>query len=238
MSLWDACGNRLLVVVEPASDDELRTRSHRARDCFRNGERVSDGIAWFAPREDGFRTAFFNPDGSLERLCGNSLLVAAAVLCRTGPVTVHPFDHEPVRVSLDERAEAISRVPLSSVFREGHAHGTVYDTGSPHLVIARHDVKALELDEFARPLLETLDVNVTTYVLDGEVAVVRTFERGVNAETLACGTGALAVALAVGRPLEVRYPGGWYRASAVREGDHVEWRLATDAERVTLVAPT
>lgn len=235
MSLWDACGNRLLVVVEPASDDELSTRSERARECFRNGERVSDGIAWFAPREDGYRTAFFNPDGSVERLCGNSLLVAAAVLCRPGPVTVHPFDHAPVEVSLDERVEASARVRLESVFREDGAHGPVYDTGSPHLVIARPDVEELALDEFARPMLETLDVNVTTYALRGDVAVVRTFERGVNAETLACGTGALAVALAAGRPIEIRYPGGTYRASATRDGDHVTWSLATDAERVTLV---
>jgi diaminopimelate epimerase len=238
MSLWDACGNRLLVVVEPATDDELTTRSARAKECFRHGERIADGIAWFAPRDGSFRTAFFNPDGSLERLCDNSLLVAAAVLAKEAPVLVRPFDHEPIRVSFGAKVEASARVPLSSVHHPPHAKGPVLDTGSPHLVIAHDEVEALELAPFARPLVEALDVNVTTYALRGEVASVRTFERGVNAETLACGTGAIAVALAVGHPVEIRYPGGSYRATAQRVGDHVEWRLATDTSRVVAVLDT
>lgn len=235
MSLWDACGNRLLVVVEPATDDELPTRSERARECFWHGERIADGIAWFAPRDGWFRTAFFNPDGSVERLCGNSLLVAAAVLAKDGPVLVCPFDHEPIRVSFGELVEASARIPITSVHHAPHAKGPVLDTGSPHLVIAHDDVEALELAPFARPLVEALDVNVTTYALRGDVAFVRTFERGVNAETRACGTGAIAVALAVGHPIEIRYPGGSYRAAARRDGDQVEWRLATDAEHVLVV---
>jgi diaminopimelate epimerase len=235
VTLWDACGNRLLVVVEPATDDELLTRSARARDCFHHGERIADGIAWFAPRDGSFRTAFFNPDGSLERLCGNSLLIAAAVLAKEGPVVVCPFDHAPIRVSFGEWVEASARVPITSVHHEPHSKGPVLDTGSPHLVIAHDEVEGLELATFARPLVEALGVNVTTYALRGEVASVRTFERGVNAETRACGTGAIAVALAVGHPVEIRYPGGSYRATAARNGAHVDWRLLTDAAHVVAV---
>jgi diaminopimelate epimerase len=235
LNLWDACGNRLLVLVEEASDDELVTRSERARACFDGEARFADGIAWFAPRAGWYRTAFFNPDGSRERMCGNSLLVAAAVLAETGPVVVTPFEHDPIEIRSHTLAEARARVPLTSVFREPRPEGPVFDTGSPHLVIAHPDTEAIDLDVFAQPFLDTLDVNVTLYALAGDSALVRTFERGVNAETGACGTGALAVALAVGRPLEIRYRGGAYRVSALRDGDQVEWSLATAREHVRSV---
>jgi diaminopimelate epimerase len=230
---WEACGNRLLVIVEPADDDRLRGAAEIARHCFAGGERIADGVAWFAPRDGFHRTVFFNPDGSFEQLCGNSLLVAAAKLGVTSPEAVHPLDYPPVAVhSVADRVEASARVPLARVVRERSAAGPVFDTGSPHLVISHENVSTVDFPAFARPLVEAHDVNVTLYALCDGVATVRTFERGVNAETLACGTGALAVALASGRAVEVRYPGGTYAAHAERAGEHVRWKLSTSVEHV------
>jgi diaminopimelate epimerase len=172
VSLWDACGNRLFVVVEAATDAELLGRHDRARECFHDARRIADGIAWFAPREGFYRTAFFNPDGSLERLCGNSLLVAAAVLAQEAPAMVCPFDHEPVHVHARERIAARARVPLSSVVRDAHELGPVFDTGSPHLVIVTDDLEDIDLEAFAKPLLDALDVNVTLYALVEDIALV------------------------------------------------------------------
>jgi diaminopimelate epimerase len=225
---WDACGNRLLVVVGAATDEELRQAHHVAGRCFSGEERHADGVAWFAPRDDFVRTAFFNPDGSYERLCGNSLLIAAAVFGHETGVKVRPFDHPAIEVRASaSRVEAGARVPIDQVLRGASAGGKVFDTGSPHLVIERADTTELDLAGLARPLVASLDVNVTVYALSGEVATVRTFERGVNAETLACGTGALAVALSAERALEVRYRGGSYSARAERGAGHVEWSLST-----------
>ena len=100
-------------------------------------------------------------------------------------------------------------------------------TGTEHLVAFVDDVAALDLDAFARPLrhadaLAPRGANVNAVqVLDagqdgGPVRVrVRTFEKGVEAETQACGTGALAVALVArlgghvaARPVAVEMPGG------------------------------
>ena len=227
--LWDACGNRLLIVVDPAEDESLEGSSHLARRCFEAEARVADGIAWFAPRDGWHRTAFFNPDGSREELCGNSLLVAAALLAELGPVSVRPLVYPSVEVrSGGGRFEASASLPLARVIRGD----SVFDTGSPHLVIEHEDVGALDLAEIARPLVARRDVNVTLYSLSGSVARVRTFERGVNAETRACGTGALAVAFAVGREIEIRYPGGTYGASAVPSGQEVRWTFSTDATNV------
>ena len=230
MTLWDACGNRLLVVLEQADDARLLGANGTAARCFHGRERVADGVAWFAPRDGFHRMAFFNPDGTDERLCGNGLLIAAAVLGGESGALLHPFDHPPVQVRhVDGRVEANARVPLS---RRASSAGPIFDTGSPHLVLEHNGPDGLDLAPFARPLVDSLDANVTLYRLDGDVATVRTFERGVNAETLACGTGALAVAFALERPVEVRYPGGTYRAHAERQGAHVRWTLSTAADGV------
>jgi diaminopimelate epimerase len=230
--LWDACGNRLLVVVEPADDERLRTAHHVAKHCFVDGRRIADGVAWFAPRDGHYRTAFFNPDGSIERLCGNSLLVAAAALASQVRAKVCPFDYSDVDVHAPARVEASASIPVDEAVRDESLHGPIFDTGSPHLVIQRENVAGAELEKLALPLLESLEVNVTLYALNGDVATVRTFERGVNAETMACGTGALAVALAVGRPVEIRYPGGTYAAGAERRDGAFHWKLSTDGARV------
>ena len=76
---------------------------------------------------------------------------------------------------------------------------------------------------------------MTVYSTTGAAISVRTFERGVNAETLACGTGAIAVALACEREIEVRYAGGSYRVSTRAEDGHVRWSLATSSRSVRRV---
>lgn len=237
MTLWDACGNRLVVVVEPADDAQLENAHSVAQRCWRDGTRIADGVAWFAPRDGFFRTAFFNPDGSLERLCGNSLLVAAQRLGNGSPVRVRPFDYPPVEVHASVSIQASAKIPFARVMRKECAEGRIFDTGSPHLVIQHEDVENADIHRLAPPLVESLDVNVTMFSLSGNTARVRTFERGVNAETLACGTGALAVALAVGRAVDIRYPGGAYQAAAQRSGADVSWILSTSKESVRLADP-
>ncbi len=88
------------------------------------------------------------------------------------------------------------------------------DTGSPHLVVNIHDVlvdpknnnsfynsildfPVLELGKELRYSKDILDegLNVNFIKLDGEKVLIRTYERGVENETLACGTGSVAAAL-------------------------------------------
>ena len=63
-----------------------------------------------------------------------------------------------------------------------------FDTGVPHLVTFVED-----LDEYSKKFASTMryryDANVNFCKVDGEVLRVRTYERGVEDETLACGTG-------------------------------------------------
>jgi diaminopimelate epimerase len=65
------------------------------------------------------------------------------------------------------------------------------DSGVPHLVSIRDDIEDFNLEE-ARELRQTYNANVNICKVDGDTMYVRTYERGVEDETLACGTGMVA----------------------------------------------
>ena len=75
------------------------------------------------------------------------------------------------------------------------------DTGSPHLVMFNQDLEKLKIeDEFIKSQVNNLfkddGVNVNFVSRkNNNTFLARTFERGVNAETLSCGTGAVAIAI-------------------------------------------
>jgi len=75
------------------------------------------------------------------------------------------------------------------------------DTGSPHFISFVDNVKEMDVDKEGKAIryndrFKSEGTNVNFVQLDKEGISVRTYERGVEAETLACGTGAVACAIA------------------------------------------
>jgi diaminopimelate epimerase len=241
LALYDVFGNRLLVALSRTADPELRESHPLGRLCFRGGRRIADGIALFSRRPRFFRTAFYNPDGSFERLCGNSLLVAAAALVETGEAaTILPFGLPAIELfHTREYLEARSVIELAphAVELVGVGSVPVYDTGSPHAVVGVNG-GALELDSAASAFVRDANVNLTLVRTAGDALHARTFERGVGAETAACGTGALAAAMAAERFddwIDVRYGKRRYRIRICRAGGKLAWTLRAERAAVELV---
>lgn len=174
-----------------------------------------DGMILVAPDGvGGVETRFFNPDGSEFGTCGNGTRCAARwardeghaaegavrVVTREGPVDARVEDD---RVLLDYRLrawiEGPRRVPLGDVEREGW----LVRIGTPHFVIPLRRLPEGDIDALCRPVRRHPDLgpegaNVDLVTLEGPAAGrIRTFERGVEAETLACGSGAMASVLAL-----------------------------------------
>ncbi len=100
--------------------------------------------------------------------------------------------------------------------------GTWVDTGSPHLLLpvkSFEELRSLPMESLARPLrwettYDSGGVNVSFYVPYGEGYALRTFERGVEAETQSCGTAAVALAAIIQQDALTLFPlGGTLRVT-------------------------
>lgn len=153
-----------------------------------------------------FRMVYFNSDGRESTFCGNGSRCIVALAHRLGWIGQETFfvaadgDHEARMAGPDRVA-----VHMRSV-KEVAAFGVdmVLDTGSPHYVRFASNVASADLVQVARTIrysdafkAEGINVNLVEPRLEG--LFVRTYERGVEAETLSCGTGVTAAAIAWAR---------------------------------------
>ena len=179
------------------------------------------------------------PDGSVADMCGNGARCAAAWAARrTGRddliVGTPAGDRRAVvresgvTVEMGVPSFAPADVPLATddPLVEANVEGltvTAVSTGVPHAVAVVDDVDAVPLDEVAPPVRhadvfpEGANVTLAEHVGgsgsgDGAAFRQRTYERGVEGETMACGTGAVAV-VAVARRLGIVDDPGPHRVS-------------------------
>lgn len=172
--------------------------------CDRKFGIGSDGLILIRPHESAdFTMDFYNPDGS-QSLCGNGSRCAVmfahhlgiigkecrfmafdgmheATILTNGQVRLHMQDVQDVRVLED---------------------GMLLDTGSPHLIQFVPSAEATDVVTEGRKIRyndsfreKGVNVNFVTKISDDSIQV-RTYERGVENETLSCGTGVTAAALA------------------------------------------
>ena len=149
----------------------------------------------------------------------NSRLASMIVAFETLAGTIHAqVKNDRVNVQLNgasgQRMNIV--VPLESGLRMGH----FINTGVPHLVYLSKDIENEDVERIGRTtryheLFKPAGTNVNFIQIQGpHMLRVRTYERGVEAETLACGTGSVAAALiagaigAVSSPVEVMTWGG------------------------------
>lgn len=167
------------------------------------------------------------PDGSVAEMCGNGARCAAAwaasrvdaseFMLDTPAGTRHTaVDGDTVTVEMGRPSVDPESVPLAGdeplvdeplpEVEGTPAEGlrvTAVDTGVPHAVVFVDDVDDVDIDEVAPPIRHAdcfpEGANVTLAARDGDGFRQRTFERGVEGETQACGTGAVAVVAAAKR---------------------------------------
>ncbi|HVB02190.1 MAG TPA: diaminopimelate epimerase [Chitinophagaceae bacterium] len=154
-----------------------------------------------------FSMEYFNADGKLAEMCGNGgrCLVAFAqklqIIPRKAFFLAGDGAHE-ARVLEDGRIDLHMR-DVSGI--KSYHGAVILNTGVPHYVQFVDDLEQVDVvlegrrirysEEFAA---EGINVDFLSGGLEG--LHIRTYERGVEAETLACGTGVTAAALAAGGP--------------------------------------
>ena len=189
--------------------------------CHRRFGIGADGLILLENDEAyDFKMIYFNADGAESSMCGNggrSIVHFARQLgIIEGKTTFRAIDgsHE----AFVQNDFVRLKMKDASVQESGEDYAVI-DTGSPHYVIFRDNVKAIDVkaegakirysERFAR---NGINVNFVEAISDHEL-FVRTYERGVEDETYSCGTGVTAASLIWGlsggrSPVSVHTLGG------------------------------
>jgi diaminopimelate epimerase len=221
------------------SDEELSDLA--ATWCRRRFGVGADGLLALADADAddvAYRMRYVNADGSWATMCGNGARCLARFALNAdfeGPELAFETDAGRYHATVDEERPELVRLYVPPA-REQELDVTLEhtapfspeavhyaDTGTGHLVIFVPDVDAVPVEEWAPPLRHDARVhppgaNVNfVEVRDGDLHL-RTYEKGVEGETLSCGTGVLAAAAlaeatdrAPETPVTVETRGGTFR---------------------------
>lgn len=167
-----------------------------------------------------FKMRFFNPDGSEADLCGNGARCVAAFAREIGAASGKAMRFETAAGFIDAEIIDDELVRIAMPDPKGLKDDFVV-AGVPHKIVvvdnlAKADVdgegRRIRLDDEFAP--EGTNVDFVTYRAPDRVAI-RTYERGVEAETFACGTGSVAAAVVgvashgLSFPVRVKTCGGY-----------------------------
>ena len=200
------------------------------RICTRRTGVGADGVLLLEKSESlDFSMRYFNADGSEGELCGNGARAIALFAhlkglgtntlkfgTKSGSLEAHLKENS-IRVQMPAPREIDLKLPLAEEFgldSEGFAW-----VGVPHFVARTKNLDSVDVEKIGRALRyhphfrQGTNVNFIDYQ-DKHTLYIRTYERGVEAETLACGTGSTAAAIIgflkgkLESPVSVKAPGG------------------------------
>lgn len=236
----DAAGNDFIGLdLRDSTGPERPSTQDVVRWCDRKRGVGADGVLLLKSGAAGadFDLVFLNPDGS-EAFCGNGAR-AAFTWWRQLNGGEFPDAHFSARDGIHE-GHWVEGEPcvdlLVKTMPEDTGHGAFVDTGTGHIVLgtAPEDLAGLDLLDLAIPIREHPDfaphgVNVNVVAVSPDVEgryAMRTFEKGVEAETLSCGSGTVASAAVLrwqngGKAFKFRAPGGLL--GVVFEGERRAW---------------
>ncbi len=194
---YNASGNDFVIfhTFSRQSRNELAKRV-----CDRHRGVGADGMIVLVPHQGyDFEWEFYNSDGSDAEMCGNGSRAAAHYAYTNGLagekmkfLTLAGVIEATVEGNLAEVKLTEPKIIDEVIVEEG-MRWKLFDTGVPHLVTFVENLKHFD-EEKARIMREKYNANVNFAKIDPEKRTihVRTYERGVEAETQACGTGMAA----------------------------------------------
>jgi diaminopimelate epimerase len=207
--------------------------------CDRRRGVGADGVILLEPSEDAdFRMRYYNSDGGEAEMCGNGARCTALYavtlgigaeddrgvhmrfMAGPGPLEAR-VEGDRVAISMTDASAFEKMISLPVAPGEEIVH--FINTGVPHAVVVEKSVNALhdpDVVERGRAIRmhprfapDGANADFVSISKEGTVAI-RTYERGVEAETLACGTGAVAAAVVLSHlesadsPVELLTRGG------------------------------
>lgn len=220
---YQGTGNDFIILDNRDGKYNALTEKQIAWLCDRKFGIGADGLMLFNLKDGyDFEMVYFNADGRPGSMCGNG---GRCIIRYASDLGLHQFTYRfwapdgAHEAEIDNRNEI--RLKMKDVDKiDDHDSYVVLDTGSPHFIKFADDVMNIDVVETGRDIRNSkpfaaAGINVNFVESTGEDSIlVRTYERGVEDETLSCGTGVTAAALVSAHNargfnrVEVSTPGG------------------------------
>ena len=200
---YQGTGNDFIMIDDREKEFDLTDNDLIAALCERRMGIGADGLILLREHDTlDFEMIYFNADGKQSSMCGNGgrCIIAFAQMLEMieDETTFMAIDGEHKGRLIDDgiylQMQDVKKI-------EGVGDGLVLNTGSPHYIEMVDDFDNLDVNKEGRKIRNSAPfkkdgINVN-FVLDSSELQVRTYERGVEAETLSCGTGVVATAIAM-----------------------------------------
>ena len=208
----NGAGNDFVLLDNRRGDLSLTTEQI-ARLCDRHRGVGADGVLVLENSADAadFRMRYYNADGCEAEMCGNGARCFARFADRTaGPLEKVSFETPAGLIGAHLSGELVTlqmsqpndlRLGLEVPVREEKIKASYIDSGVPHVVVPVGKIDQVDVRWFGsvirrHPMFAPRGANVNFSEERGPRSIaIRTYERGVEDETLACGTGVVASAL-------------------------------------------
>jgi diaminopimelate epimerase len=231
---YQGTGNDFIILDNRDGQYSVLQQHQIAFLCDRKFGIGADGLMLMNASVDyDFEMVYYNADGKTSSMCGNGGRCMVQFAARHG---IHRYTYRFIAVDGMHEAEIAQngqiRLKMQDVHQVAyHAHHMILDTGSPHLVQFVQHLHDVDVFESGRNIRYSdafrengINVNFAEEMSDG-VVHARTYERGVEDETLSCGTGVTAVALMAAHnekafnQVLVKTPGGTLSVEFTKHSD-------------------
>ena len=222
---YQGTGNDFIILDNREGQVEALTSHQINQLCNRRFGIGADGLMLLGTKEGyDFEMIYYNADGNESTMCGNGARCLVRFAHSLGIIkTLYKFYAIDGAHEAEIDTDNTIRLKMNNVNNvEEHVSYAVLNTGSPHFVKYATDVEHIDVVETGREIryskaFEKEGINVNFVEPKSEDSIyVRTYERGVEDETLSCGTGVTASAL-----MSAHNDVGFNRVEVITAGGHL-----------------
>jgi len=198
---YQGTGNDFIIIDDRAGNFDINT-TKIADLCDRKFGVGADGLMLLQKADDyDFRMVYYNADGHESTMCGNGGRCIVAFAKVLGIIKDEAFFiavDGPHKARIEDSQIALEMIDVDTI--TSFDKDFVLNTGSPHYVKFVEDLILLDVAKEGKKIrnlskFKSEGINVNFAEFDDGRLVVRTYERGVEDETLSCGTGVTAAAI-------------------------------------------
>lgn len=220
---YSATGNDFIVIDNRENSYDLSNKALWEKLCHRKTGVGADGVLFLEQSlEEDFKMRYLNSDGGEVEMCGNGARALTAFAHKILGLNKEVYSFETkngiYECALDKEwgfclkmteLYDVNLIDLSDLEKTVKAQDSLYlNTGVPHSVFEVKDIKNFDIFNQGKIIRYDerfkLGSNANFFEMQDQTCIIRTYERGVEDETLSCGTGAVATAIMVARKYHLK----------------------------------